>query len=206
MHIAIAGNIGSGKTTLTNLLSKHFDWQIHHEEVANNPYLNDFYGDMKRWAFNLEVFFLNNRFKQVLDIKASGKDVIQDRTIYEGALIFAANLHEMGSLSERDFANYSSLFELMTSFISPPDLLIYLKASVPTLVKQIEQRGRDFESDIEESYLISLNQKYEQWIQNYEKGNLLVLEVDEIDLLSKADFDMIISKVNSKLLSVNSYQ
>jgi deoxyadenosine/deoxycytidine kinase len=206
MHIAIAGNIGSGKTTLTNLLSKQFDWQIHHEEVANNPYLNDFYGDMKRWAFNLEVFFLNNRFKQVLDIKASGNDVIQDRTIYEGALIFAANLHSMGSLSTRDFENYTSLFDLMTSFVTPPDLLIYLKASVPTLVKQIKQRGREYESDIEESYLVNLNQRYQEWIGNYKQGNLLVLEVDELDLLNQNDFNGIVNKVNEKLLSVNSYQ
>ena len=206
MHIAIAGNIGSGKTTLTNLLSKHFDWQIHHEEVENNPYLNDFYGDMKRWAFNLEVFFLNNRFKQVLDIKANEKDVIQDRTIYEGALIFAANLHSMGSLSTRDFENYKSLFDLMTSFVTPPDLLIYLKASVPTLVKQIKQRGREYESDIEESYLVNLNQRYEQWIGNYKQGNLLVLEADEVDLLNEGDFKEIVGKVNDKLLSVSSYQ
>lgn len=206
MHIAIAGNIGSGKTTLTNLLSAHFDWQIHHEEVANNPYLNDFYGDMKRWAFNLEVFFLNNRFKQILDIKSSGEDVIQDRTIYEGALIFAANLHSMGSLSTRDFENYKSLFDLMTSFVTPPDLLIYLKASVPTLVKQIKQRGREYESDIEESYLVNLNQRYEQWIGNYKQGNLLVLEADEVDLLNENDFKVIIDKINDKLLSVNSYQ
>ena len=203
MHIAIAGNIGSGKTTLTNLLSKHFDWQIHHEEVENNPYLNDFYGDMKRWAFNLEVFFLNNRFKQVLDIKANEKDVIQDRTIYEGALIFAANLHSMGSLSTRDFENYKSLFDLMTSFVTPPDLLIYLKASVPTLVKQIKQRGREYESDIEESYLNNLNQRYEEWIGNYKQGNLLVLEADELDLLNEGDFNGIVEKVNDKL-AVNS--
>ena len=200
MHIAIAGNIGSGKTTLTNMLSKHFDWEIHHEEVENNPYLNDFYSDMERWAFNLEVFFLNNRFKQVMDIKASGKDIIQDRTIYEGALIFAANLHSMGSLSKRDFENYNSLFALMNNFITPPDLLIYLKASTATLIRQIKKRGRDFESKIEESYLINLNKRYEEWISNYEHENLLILEVDELDFLNtKPDFDFIIDKINKQL-------
>ncbi|MBA3706751.1 MAG: deoxynucleoside kinase, partial [Bacteroidetes bacterium] len=168
MHIAIAGNIGSGKTTLTTLLAKHYKWQAHFEDADDNPYLNDFYEDMQRWSFNLQVYFLNNRLGQVQKIRNSGKTVIQDRTIYEDAYIFAPNLHGMGLMTTRDFENYYSLFKLMESFISPPDLLIYLRASVPTLVNQIQKRGRDYESAIRIDYLKRLNERYEAFISSYE--------------------------------------
>ena len=204
MHIAIAGNIGSGKTTLTNMLSEHFNWGTHYEDVESNPYLSDFYGDMPRWSFNLQVYFLNSRFRQVMDIRASGKSVIQDRSIYEDALIFAPNLHDMGLMSPRDFENYTSLFGLMQTLVAPPDLLIYLKASIPTLLRQIQNRGRDYESTIDEKYLTNLNQRYDNWIQNYKGQNLLVLDVDNLEFPTvKADMDFIIEKVNDKLV-VNS--
>lgn len=204
MHIAIAGNIGSGKTTLTNMLSQHFDWGTHYEDVESNPYLSDFYGDMPRWSFNLQVYFLNSRFRQVMDIRAGGKSVIQDRSIYEDALIFAPNLHDMGLMSERDFENYQSLFGLMQTLVAPPDLLIYLKASIPTLVRQIKNRGRDYESTIEEEYLTNLNQRYNNWIDGYKGKNLLVLNVDKLEFPSvQADMDFIIEKINEKLLAVS---
>ncbi len=178
MHIAIAGNIGSGKTTLASLLSKHYGWEVHYEDVESNPYLNNFYEDMQRWSFNLQVYFLNSRFRQIVDIRKSGKTVIQDRTIYEDAYIFAPNLHAMGLMSTRDFDNYSSLFQLMSSFLEGPDLLIYLKASVPTLVSQIQKRGRDYENSIRLDYLKRLNERYEDWIGGYKLGKLLVIDVD----------------------------
>ncbi len=171
MHIAIAGNIGSGKTTLTGLLSKHYGWEAHYEDVDTNPYLNNFYEDMKRWSFNLQVYFLNSRFRQVVEIRKREKTVIQDRTIYEDAYIFAPNLHEMGLMESRDYNNYSSLFELMVSFIQSPDLLIYLKASVPTLVNQIQKRGRDYENSIRLDYLKKLNERYENWINGYDQAS-----------------------------------
>jgi deoxyadenosine/deoxycytidine kinase len=178
MHVAIAGNIGSGKTTLTNLLSKHYNWDTHFEDVDQNPYLNDFYHDMQRWSFNLHIYYLNSRFTQIQEIKESTHTVIQDRTIYEDAFIFAPNLHSMGLMTTRDFENYFSLFNLMDSFVSAPDLLIYLRASVPTLVSQIQQRGRDYEESIRLDYLKRLNERYEAWISTYDKGKLLIIDVD----------------------------
>ena len=200
MHVAIAGNIGSGKTTLTSMLSKHFKWEAHYEDVDENPYLNDFYEDMQRWSFNLQIFFLNSRFKQVLDIKKSGKTVIQDRTIYEDANIFAPNLHSMGLMTTRDYQNYLNLFTLMSSLIEAPNLLIYLKASVPTLVKQIQKRGRDYENTISIEYLTHLNERYEAWIKNYSLGKLLIINVDELDFPSNQnDLSFVIDKIDAKL-------
>ncbi|MCT4560122.1 MAG: deoxynucleoside kinase [Crocinitomicaceae bacterium] len=178
MHVAIAGNIGSGKTTLTNLLGKHFNWDTHYEDVEQNPYLNDFYDEMQRWSFNLQIYYLNSRFTQIQEIKENQKNVIQDRTIYEDAFIFAPNLHSMGLMTTRDFENYFSLFNLMDSFVSPPDLLIYLRASVPTLVNHIQQRGRDYEESIRLDYLKRLNERYEAWISTYDKGKLLIIDID----------------------------
>ncbi|MEI6696844.1 MAG: deoxynucleoside kinase [Bacteroidota bacterium] len=200
MHIAVAGNIGSGKTTLTGLLAKHFKWQAHYEDVDTNPYLQSFYEDMRRWSFNLQIYFLNSRFRQVVDIRKKGKSVIQDRTIYEDAFIFAPNLHAMGLMTTRDFDNYSSLFELMSTFIQPPDLLIYLKASVPTLVNQIQQRGREYENSIRLDYLKSLNERYEQWIDGYANGKLLVIEVDNMNFQKNPeDLGFIIEKINAEI-------
>lgn len=179
MHIAVSGNIGSGKTTLTQLLAKHYKWEPEFEEVDNNPYLDDFYREMQRWSFNLQIFFLNMRLKQVKEIRESGKNVIQDRTIYEDAHIFAPNLHAMGLMPSRDYENYMSLFHNMESFVQPPDILIYLRASIPTLVDQIQKRGRDYENNIRLDYLSRLNERYEAWISSYDKGKLLVINVDE---------------------------
>jgi len=200
MHIAIAGNIGSGKTTLTGLLAKHFNWEAHYEDVEANPYLNSFYEDMQRWSFNLQVYFLNSRFRQIINIREGNNTVIQDRTIYEDAYIFAPNLHEMNLMTSRDFENYSSLFELMSSFIQAPDLLIYLKASVPTLVNQIQKRGRDYEESIRLDYLKSLNERYEAWMAGYKLGRYLVFNVDEIDIAENPeDLGMVIEKINAEL-------
>ncbi len=179
MHIAIAGNIGSGKTTLTSLLAKHYKWVPHFEDADDNPYLNDFYEDMQRWSFNLQVYFLNSRFSQIQDIRQGNKTVVQDRTIYEDAYIFAPNLHAMGLMTTRDFENYFSLFKLMESLIKAPDLIIYLRASVPTLVRNIQKRGREYENAIRLDYLKRLNERYEAWISTYESGKLLVVDVDE---------------------------
>lgn len=179
MHIAIAGNIGSGKTTLTELLAKHYGWESHFENVEENPYLNDFYDDMQRWSFNLQIYFLNSRFHQILEIRESGKDVIQDRTIYEDAFIFAPNLHHMGLMTTRDFENYYSLFTLMDRYIAAPDLLIYLRGSVSTLVEQIQQRGREYEEAIRLDYLKRLNERYESWVERYDKGKLLIVDIDK---------------------------
>ncbi len=180
MHIAIAGNIGSGKTTLTRLLSQHYGWEPKYEDVAENPYISDFYNDMQRWSFNLQIYFLNNRFKGVVEIHNSRNNVIQDRTIYEDARIFAPNLHSMGLMSTRDFENYKSLFDLMISLVRPPDLLIYLKSSIPNLVTQIQKRGREYESGIRLDYLQGLNERYEEWIESYKDGKKLILNVDEL--------------------------
>ncbi|MDA8934449.1 deoxynucleoside kinase [Flavobacteriales bacterium] len=200
MHIAVAGNIGVGKTTLTKLLAKNFQWEPHFESVDNNPYLDDFYTDMQRWAFNLQVFFLNSRFGQLKEIQTSGKKIIQDRTIYEDANIFAPNLHAMGLMTTRDFENYESLFDLMASFVKPPDLLIYLRASVPTLVKQIQARGRDYESSIRIDYLTRLNERYEAWISEYTDGKLLIIETDNLDFTKNPeDLSLIIDKINAEL-------
>ena len=199
MHIAIAGNIGSGKTTLTRLLSKHFGWKHHFEEVDNNPYLESFYEDMKRWSFNLQIYFLNSRFRQVMEIRKSGENIIQDRTIYEDAYIFAANLYDMGLMETRDYENYQALFELMSSFLQAPDLLIYIRASVPTLVRQIQKRNRDYEQSIRLDYLKALNKRYENWIANYNKGKLLIIESDNIDLEKPEDLSLVIDDINASL-------
>ncbi len=198
-HIAIAGNIGSGKTTLTTLLAKHYNWEAHFEDVDNNPYLNDFYNDMQRWSFNLQIFFLNSRFRQLQDIRAQEKTVIQDRTIYEDANIFAPNLHSMGLMTGRDYENYKSLFDAVSKMIGAPDLLIYLRASVPTLVKQIQKRGRDYEDSIRLDYLRRLNERYEAWIDTYKEGKLLVIDVDNINFADKPeDLGSIINKIEAE--------
>ncbi len=200
MHIATAGNIGSGKTTLTKLLSKHYGWSPHFEDVDDNPYLDDFYNEMQRWSFNLQIYFLRSRFAQITEIRNSGRDVIQDRTIYEDAHIFAPNLHAMGLMTSRDFENYMNLFTLMDSFVPPPDMLIYLRASVPTLVDQIQKRGRDYESSIRIDYLNRLNERYEAWISGYDKGKLLVIDVDELNFTdSQEDLGNVISKVEGEI-------
>jgi deoxyadenosine/deoxycytidine kinase len=200
MHIAIAGNIGSGKTTLTGLLAKHFGWAPHYEDVDTNPYLNSFYEDMQRWSFNLQIYFLNSRFRQVVEIRRSGTTVVQDRTIYEDAHIFAPNLHSMNLMSTRDFENYSSLFSLMSSFILAPDLLIYLRASVPTLVNQIQKRGREYESAIRLDYLKGLNERYENWILEYDLGKLLIIEVDNMNIAENPEhLGNVIERINAEL-------
>jgi len=187
MHIAIVGNIGAGKTTLTELLAKNYGWEPLYEAVDNNPYLEDFYSDMKRWSFNLQIYFLNNRFQQIIEIKKSSRNIIQDRTIYEDAFIFAENLHDMGLMTSRDYENYRAIFDNITSFIKPPDLLVYLKASVPTLVNNIQRRGREYESGIRIDYLSKLNEKYQKWIDGYKLGKLLVLDKDVLDFTNNPE-------------------
>lgn len=200
MHIAIAGNIGAGKTSLTRLLAKHFKWDPHFEDVVDNPYLDDFYHQMERWSFNLQIYFLNSRFRQVLQIRESGKKIIQDRTIYEDAHIFAPNLHAMGLMTNRDFQNYSSLFDLMEGLVAPPDMLIYLRSSIPNLVSQIHKRGRDYENSISIEYLNRLNERYEAWVSSYTKGKLVIIEVDNIDFVNNPeDLGMIINKIDAEL-------
>jgi deoxyadenosine/deoxycytidine kinase len=200
MHLAIAGNIGSGKTTLTRLLAKQMKWQPYYESVDDNPYLDSFYDDMKRWSFNLQVYFLNSRFRQVVEIKESNKTIIQDRTIYEDAYIFAPNLHQMNLMSSRDFDNYISLFELMSSFLDPPDLLIYLRGSVSTLVKQIASRGREYEESIRIDYLKKLNERYEEWISSYDLGKVLIIDVDNTDFANNPeDLGKVIVKINAEI-------
>jgi deoxyadenosine/deoxycytidine kinase len=200
MHIAIVGNIGAGKTTLTELLSKHFTWEAQYEAVDNNPYLEDFYGDMKRWSFNLQIYFLNSRFQQLIDLQQGDKNIIQDRTIYEDAYIFAENLHDMGLMSSRDYENYRAIFDNITTFIKPPDLLIYLKASVPTLVNNIQRRGREYESGIRLDYLSKLNDKYKKWIDNYKEGKLLVLDKDKLDFANNPeDLGFIIQSIEREI-------
>ena len=200
MHIAIAGNIGAGKTTLTKLLAKNYGWSPHFEDVDDNPYLNDFYEDMQRWSFNLQVYFLNSRFNQILEIRKSGKTIIQDRTIYEDAYIFAPNLHSMGLMTTRDFDNYFSLFTLMATLVEAPDLLIYLRASVPKLVQQIQQRGRKYENTIRLDYLKRLNERYEAWVANYKDGKILIVDVDNIDFTQRPeDLRTVINKIDAEL-------
>ena len=200
MHVAIAGNIGSGKTTLTRLLAKHYKWKPHFEDVEDNPYLDDFYNSMERWSFNLQIYFLNSRFRQVLDIRESGKNIIQDRTIYEDAYIFAPNLHAMGLMTNRDFENYKSLFDLMESVTEGPDLLIYLRSSIPNLVKQIHKRGRDYENSISIEYLSRLNERYEAWITTYDKGNLIILDVDDLDFVDNQEhLGQVINKIDAEI-------
>lgn len=200
MHIAIAGNIGAGKTSLTDLLSKHYKWQGHFEEVVENPYLDDFYHQMERWSFNLQIYFLNSRFSQLIEIQKSGINVIQDRSIYEDAHIFAPNLHAMGLLSQRDYQNYKSLFELMEGMVTGPDLMIYLRSSIPNLVDNIHKRGREFENSISIDYLNRLNERYEAWIHNYDKGKLLILDVDELNFVeNRSDIGAIIENIDSEI-------
>lgn len=200
MHIAVAGNIGAGKTTLTRLLAKHFKWEPHFEDVVDNPYLDDFYHQMERWSFNLQIYFLNSRFRQVLQIRESGKNIIQDRTIYEDAHIFAPNLHAMGLMANRDYNNYTSLFELMESLVGAPDLLIYLRSSIPNLVSQIHKRGRDYENSISIDYLSRLNERYEAWISTYDKGKLVIIDVDNIDFVNNPeDLGTIINRIDAEI-------
>ena len=200
MHIAVAGNIGSGKTTLTKLLSKHYKWEAHFEYVEDNPYLEDFYTKMDRWSFNLQIFFLNSRFRHILKIRESGKTTIQDRTIYEDAYIFAPNLHEMGLMSSKDFNNYFSLFTLMESLVQPLDLVIYLRSSVPNLVKQIHKRGREYENTISIDYLNKLNERYEVWAESFQKGKLLIIDVDSINFVDKPeDLGIVIDRIDAEI-------
>lgn len=200
MHIAVAGNIGSGKTTLTKLLAQHYDWEAQYEDIDQNPYLNDFYEDMQRWAFNLQVYYLNSRFTQIQEIKERKETIIQDRTIYEDAYIFAPNLHSMGLMTTRDFENYFSLFSLIDRFISAPDILIYLRASVGTLVNQIQQRGREYEESIRLDYLKRLNERYEAWISTYDKGKLLIVDVDNNNFhKDKEDLGKIIHRIDTEI-------
>lgn len=199
-HVAIAGNIGAGKTTLCGLLGHHFGWEVHYESAEDNPYLSDFYDDMQRWSFNLQVYFLHHRFRQIVEIQNGERTVIQDRTIYEDATIFAPNLYGMGLMTQRDFESYSQLFELMTSRIQPPDLLIYLKAGIGTLVAHIESRGRDYEGSMSLDYLKQLNRRYEDWIASYTDGNILIIDVDEVDFANKPeDLGKVVNKVSAKL-------
>ncbi|WP_299768593.1 deoxynucleoside kinase [uncultured Dokdonia sp.] len=200
MHIAIAGNIGAGKTTLTKLLAKHYKWTPQFEDVVDNPYLDDFYNAMERWSFNLQIYFLNSRFRQLLEIRESKKSIIQDRTIYEDAFIFAPNLHAMGLLTNRDYHNYRSLFDLMESVVDAPDLMIYLRSSIPNLVSQIHKRGRDYENSISIDYLSRLNERYEAWIHDYKKGKLLIIDVDNINFVDNPeDLGEIINKIDAQL-------
>lgn len=200
MHIAIAGNIGAGKTSLAEMLARHYGWEPHYEDVDENPYLVDFYEDMKRWAFNLQVYFLKSRFSTVLQIHQSGKTVIQDRTIYEDAYIFAPNLYDMGLMNRRDFDNYVALFDLMSDLVKAPDLLIYLRASVPTLVRQIQLRGREYENNLRLDYLKNLNDRYDEWIETYKRGKLLIINADQLDFMkNKSDLSVIIDKVDAQI-------
>ncbi len=200
MHIAIVGNIGAGKTTLTELLAKYMGYEPQYEAVDHNPYLEDFYNDMKRWSFNLQIYFLNSRFQQIMEIQNSKRNILQDRTIYEDAYIFAENLHDMGLMTSRDYENYRSIFDNITSFIKPPDLLIYLKASVPTLVNNIQRRGREYEAGIRLDYLSKLNEKYKNWIDNYTAGKLLVLDKDNLDFANnQEDLGFIIQSIEREI-------
>lgn len=199
-HIAVAGNIGSGKTSLCDILARHFDWNVLYEDTTLNPYLSDFYYDMSRWSFNLQVYFLNSRFRQIVDIQKGKSVVIQDRTIYEDAHIFAPNLHEMGLMTKRDFDNYFSLFEIMMSTIRPPDLIIYLKSSIPTLVKRIQLRGRDYEGNMSLDYLKKLNQRYEDWISNYAHSPVIILNTDELDFINNQEhLGQVIGRVDAQI-------
>ena len=202
MHIGIAGNIGSGKTTLTRMLSEHYGWTPKYEAVTYNPYLEDYYKDIKRWSFNLEVYFLQQRFKDVLEIASSDDVIIQDRTIFEGVYIFVANNKSMGNLSDRDYETYMDLFKLMMSLVKAPDLLIYLRSSVPHLVSQIQKRGREYEKSIELDYLEGLNNRYEQWISE-SPGRVLVIDADGLDFQNRPeDFALITDKIDSELFGL----
>ena len=200
MRIAIAGNIGAGKTSLTKQLSKSLKYKPYYEDVIANPYLDDFYNHMERWSFNLQIYFLNSRFKQLLNIEKSNENVIQDRTIYEDAFIFAPNLNAMGLMTKRDYENYLSLFDTMLNLVKPPDLLVYLQSSIPNLVNKIHKRGRDYEKTISIEYLSRLNERYEAWITNYDKGKLLKINVDDIDFVEKkSDYELILSLIKKEI-------
>ena len=200
MHIAIAGNIGAGKTSLTELLAQHYKWEAHFEEVIDNPYLDDFYNHMERWSFNLQIFFLKSRFAQLIAIHEEKKNVIQDRTIYEDAHIFAPNLHAMGLMTKRDFDNYISLFEMMENLIQGPDVMVYLRSTVPNLVNKIQKRGRSFENSISIDYLSRLNERYEAWISKYDKSKLLIIDVDSLDFVNnKEDLGVIIERLDAEI-------
>ena len=202
-HIAVAGNIGAGKTTLTEALSKHYKWIPQFEDVANNPYLMDFYEEMPRWSFNLQIYFLNSRLKQLLEIEQGTETIIQDRTIYEDANIFAPNLHDMGLMSKRDFDNYYQFFQTLKLMVKPPDLLIYLQASVPTLVGQIQKRGREFEENIRLDYLKKLNEYYNRWTESYKEGPLLVINVDKNNFAeNEEDLGVIINKIDAQFFGL----
>lgn len=199
-HVALAGNIGAGKTTLSEMLARHFGWDVHYEDAENNPYLSDFYMDMKRWSFNLQVFFLSSRYQQVLKILQGNRTVVQDRTIYEDAFIFAPNLADMGLMERRDFENYLTLFQSIVSSVRPPDLLIYLKASIPTLVDHIQMRGRDYEGSISLDYLKRLNERYDNWINGYQEGKLLIINIDNLDFQNNpADKGKVLEMVQAEL-------
>ena len=199
-HIAVAGNIGSGKTTLTTMLAKHYKWVPHYEDIEHNPYLVDFYEDMPRWAFNLQIYFLNTRIKHLIEIRSGIQTVIQDRTIYEDAYIFAPNLFDMGLMTKRDFENYTSFFENLKALIQPPDLLIYLKASVPALVDQIQKRGREYEENLRLDYLKRLNGFYNKWIDKYKDGPILIIDVDNCNFADKEeDLADVVRKIDAQL-------
>ena len=203
MHIAIAGNIGAGKTSLAELIAKHYNWEAHYEDVIDNPYLDDFYNHMERWSFNLQIYFLKSRFQQLLSFKKNKKTIIQDRTIYEDAYIFAPNLNAMGLMNQRDFRNYQELFTLMESLIEGPDLLIYLRSSIPNLVNKIHKRGRDYENSISIDYLSRLNERYEAWISTYDKSEMIIIDVDGIDFVeNEDDFNTIIAKIDQGLSKI----
>lgn len=202
-HIAIAGNIGSGKTVLTEKLARHYGWLALFESVDKNPYLRDFYFDMKRWAFHLQIYFLNSRFQQVNEIRNNKRPTVQDRTIYEDAYIFAKNLHKSGYINDRDYQSYLDIFNSMINFVPPPDLLIYLRADIPKLVKQIEKRGRDYEYAMRLDYLRNLNEHYEEWIKKYDLGKLLIIDVNHLDFIERVDdFGFIVNKIDLELNSL----
>jgi len=202
-HIAIAGNIGSGKTTLAEKLARHYSWTPLFESVDENPYLRDFYEDMTRWAFHLQIYFLNSRFNQVNQIRQSAKTIVQDRTIYEDAYIFAANLHRSGHIADRDYQSYLDIFHSMIQFVQPPDLLIYLRADIPKLVQQIQKRNRDYEYTMRLEYLRNLNEYYENWIKTYQVGKLLIIDVNKIDFVERVeDFASIVGRVDLEINSL----
>lgn len=203
MLISVAGNIGVGKTTLTNLLAKHYGWEVWYEEVDNNPYLDDFYKDMKAWSFNVQIFFMHSRLQQIQQILQSGKNVLQDRTIYEDAYIFAPNLHSMDLMATRDFETYFSLFRQIEQLVQPPDLLIYLKASIPNLVKRIQTKGREYENAIRIDYLENLNKRYDTWVRSYDLGKMLIIDTDAIDFIDNPhDLNKIIDKIDAELFGL----
>jgi len=203
MHIAIAGNIGAGKTSLTELISKHYGWQAHYEDVIDNPYLDDFYTHMERWSFNLQIYFLRSRFQQLLAFKNNPKTIVQDRTVYEDAHIFAPNLNAMGLMSQRDYKNYIELFNLMESLVEGPDMLIYLRSSIPNLVSKIHKRGRDYENSISIDYLSRLNERYEAWISTYDKDKMVIIDVDDLDFVeNKKDLESLISEIDKSLAKI----